>query len=146
MDLYPHCIDYFPAGVSSVQVVSIFQRPPLARTVQSPEAWVPWHLDRVNQRALPLDLNDRVKATGNGVHVYIISSGIRSDHQEFTERVMNEGDIDEYGFMKQPDSRVVGLWGVNDSDAMMDCRDAEFYYGRGELSGLVDVCRRTLGM
>lgn len=42
--------------------------------LQPTEAWVPWHLDRIDQRTLPLDGQFGATATGRGVNVYIISS------------------------------------------------------------------------
>ncbi len=54
-------------------------------TTQSP---VPsWGLGRVDQRDGPEDNSYSYDGTGQGVHAYIIDSGIRSSHQDFTGRV-----------------------------------------------------------
>jgi aqualysin 1 len=45
-----------------------------------------WGLDRVNQRHRALDGNYTYNATGAGVNVYVIDSGIRPTHQEFGGR------------------------------------------------------------
>jgi aqualysin 1 len=47
----------------------------------------PWALDRVDQSGLPLDSRYVYPGTGAGVNIYIIDSGIRSSHVEFTGRV-----------------------------------------------------------
>src|SRR5262245_21545766 len=54
---------------------------------------VPWSLDRIDQRQLPLDGRfDRV-GDGRGVHVYVIDSGVRRSHREFNGRVEWVGDF-----------------------------------------------------
>jgi hypothetical protein len=47
----------------------------------------PTGLDRTSERFLPLDIRYTYKETGNGVHVYVIDSGIRATHTEFGGRV-----------------------------------------------------------
>jgi subtilisin family serine protease len=42
-----------------------------------------YHLDRVDQHALPLDATYNYDYTGAGVHIYIVDSGIRGGHQEW---------------------------------------------------------------
>jgi hypothetical protein len=61
------------------------QLPPQQQQSQQPQQqpWVPWHLDRIDQRSLPLDGKFKATTTGVGVNVYIISSGVMADHEEF---------------------------------------------------------------
>jgi PKD repeat protein len=46
-----------------------------------------WNLDRLNQRTLPLDNASALGDSGAGVTVYVLDTGIRSDHREFTGRM-----------------------------------------------------------
>jgi subtilisin family serine protease len=45
-----------------------------------------WGLIRVDQRNLPLDDNYGFDRRGKGVHVYVVDTGIRTDHAEFGGR------------------------------------------------------------
>lgn len=49
----------------------------------------PWGLDRIDQRALPLDSGFTYGATGAGVTAYVIDSGIRTSHAEFGGRAVS---------------------------------------------------------
>ncbi|MGP3984191.1 S8 family peptidase [Streptomyces sp. KR80] len=50
---------------------------------------VPFHLDRIDQRNLPLDNKFTAPGDGKGVNVYVVDSGIRSTHKEFEGRVVD---------------------------------------------------------
>ena len=53
-----------------------------AQLEQAQRAWVPWHLDRIDQRNPQLDGRFTATATGSGVNVYIVSSGVHAEHAE----------------------------------------------------------------
>ncbi|WP_341715995.1 S8 family serine peptidase [Micromonospora sp. FIMYZ51] len=57
-----------------------------------------WGLDRVDQRQLPLDNSFSYPSSGGqGVHAYVIDSGIRFTHQDFGGRVVNGIDVVDGG-------------------------------------------------
>ncbi|KAK9808963.1 hypothetical protein WJX72_007093 [[Myrmecia] bisecta] len=89
----------------------------LAHTNGSAAAAVPWWLDRINQAAEPLDGNATLSATGTGVNVYLVSSGVRASHQEF----LSSNNV----------SRVLPFWGVNGADPLQDCADVGAGHGSG---------------
>ncbi|KAA8497718.1 Extracellular serine proteinase [Porphyridium purpureum] len=50
-----------------------------------------WALDRIDQRNLPLNGQDTVSSGGSGTFIYVLDTGIRIDHEQFT------GGRAEYG-------------------------------------------------
>ena len=59
---------------------------------------LPWHVDRIDQKHLPLDSLYSPIGDGHGVDVYILDTGINYDHEEFECRAKYGGydPIDEY--------------------------------------------------
>ncbi|MEV4876901.1 S8 family peptidase [Streptomyces cyaneofuscatus] len=51
-----------------------------------------WGTDRIDQRALPLDDTFTTTATGDGVKVYVVDTGIDAAHAEFGDRVVKGYD------------------------------------------------------
>jgi len=48
-----------------------------------------WGLDRIDQKALPLNSAYSYLQTGSGTTAYIVDTGILSSHQQFSERVLS---------------------------------------------------------
>jgi subtilisin family serine protease len=55
-------------------------------TIDATQSNATWGLDRIDQRSLPLSTTYTYTGTGTGVVAYIIDTGIRTTHGEFTGR------------------------------------------------------------
>ena len=62
-------------------------------SVTGSQAGAQWSLDRVDQRNMPIDGTYSYTATGSGVHVYILDTGIRPTHVEFGGRASVATDL-----------------------------------------------------
>ncbi len=65
--------------------------------VSTAQANPPWGLDRIDQRALPLNKAFNYTKTGAGVTAYVIDTGIRFDHSEFGGRAVSGYDAIDGG-------------------------------------------------
>jgi uncharacterized protein (TIGR03437 family) len=112
--VYKHALNGFSARMSEAEAMALSQDPKVAYVEEDAEVSVhpikpdglkngengdhpdsnssqdnaTWGIDRVDQRQLPLNKSYVYDATGRGVHVYIIDTGIRRTHQEFGGRVV----------------------------------------------------------
>ena len=56
-------------------------------TIRDTQPGATWGLDRIDQRDLPLNTLYTYSVAGAGVHAYIIDTGIRATHSQFTGRI-----------------------------------------------------------
>jgi subtilisin family serine protease len=112
------------AYVEQDQTVSLTQ-------LVSPENQATWGLDRVDQADRPLDTQYHFNQTGAGVYAFIVDTGIRADHTEFTGRVLpgfttiadGNGTNDCYGHGTHVAGTVGGVtWGVAKAVSLIPVR------------------------
>src|SRR5437867_240473 len=101
---YASVLKGFAARLSDAAVAALRRNPHVASvepdqvvhtdaTQQMDASGDPWGLDRIDQRALPLDQTYTYISTGAGVHVYFIDTGIWTLHSEFGGRADNVYDV-----------------------------------------------------
>lgn len=117
----------------------------LLNQTSSPQSQVTWGLDRVDQRDRPLDTQYYFNYTANGVTAFVIDTGIRADHVEFTGRVLSgytavadgNGTSDCNGHGSHVSGTIGGnTWGVAKGIKLVPVRVLDCT-GSGSLSGVV---------
>jgi subtilisin family serine protease len=97
--VYTSVLNGFAADLNRGQLNALQQHPGVEYIEQNQvvqhsamQTGATWGLDRVDQRALPLDGNYNYTPTGSGVHAYIVDTGILLGHAQFTGRMGNGYD------------------------------------------------------
>ena len=98
-DTYTHALKGFAAELPRSELKALERNPAVQsiepnRVISIADTQSPatWGLDRIDQRDLPLNNSYNDYNEGAGVHAYVIDTGIRRAHSEFTGRMGNGYD------------------------------------------------------
>jgi subtilisin family serine protease len=115
---YEHLLNGFAGPVSDATVQALLADPRVLkvsvqrqlRIVSTTQPDATWGLDRVDQRARPVDASYTYDFTGAGVTAYVIDTGIRFDHAEFEGRAVPGWDA----YAADPTDPILGGGANND--------------------------------
>jgi subtilisin family serine protease len=119
--VFEHLLNGFSAAIPSdvvgaltadPRVISVSVQRQMSKTETTVQSNATWGIDRIDQRALPLDLTYSYDFAGAGVTAYIIDTGIRYSHHEFEGRASLGVDV----FAADPTDPLLGYDGSGDCD------------------------------
>jgi subtilisin family serine protease len=97
--VYTHALNGFAGRISDAARAGLLRDNRVVRveadgiaTIVGTETGATWGLDRVDQRSLPLSTTYTYSNTGSGVTAYIIDTGLRFTHSEFSGRAVKGFD------------------------------------------------------
>ncbi|WP_394540435.1 S8 family serine peptidase [Lysobacter enzymogenes] len=93
---YQHALRGFVVEADDAALSGLLKDPRVAfveedgyMSVEATQNNATWGLDRADQRNLPLSTTYTYDTDATGVHAYVVDTGLRADHTEFTGRIGN---------------------------------------------------------
>ena len=94
--VYRHALKGFSVELTEQAAAALARNPRVAFVepdqeiaVSATQSPATWGLDRIDQRDLPLSNSYTYNQSGQGVHMYVIDTGVLGTHQEFSGRMGN---------------------------------------------------------
>ena len=93
---YQHALRGFVVDADDAALAQLLKDPRVAYveedgvgSIYATQSNATWGIDRIDQRNLPLSTTYTYDTDATGVHAYILDTGLRADHTEFSGRVGN---------------------------------------------------------